>query len=535
MNAAKEARKRRTEILKAKKANQPISSLPIRVGITSLNSDAQKYYRDKNITFKPILEYKPLTTEEKKRLHDEYYIKNNRVGFQKLYDAVKIPNGKTESGKPVSSPSRAQVQAWLCQQIPALDFKPVQKSKQSRPILVSKIGDLVQIDYLDMSDKHRTGKHRYILNAIDVLSKKAYSRSPINILGTGPTAQQTLTAFKSIMVEYKNDYGKYPNRIQSDNGSHFLGAFEKAFQRNGYFYEKVKYNSGMRYRATSQSVVERFNGTLRNMIRRYINDEETGGKDWFNHLQQFVKNYNTNKHSSLKITPDEANNKNVQEYKDNAKEKAIQRNKNLQKLELHDKVRLVNFKKYKGGDQYKDEPNWWPEIYTIYHVWKSKVGRPHEYSLEPNPPTTLVNRDGYRGSMKAPRRKFTIYELQKLAAKGDENYDKYKVTKQFDDIEPEAEPEPETEPEVEPPDIVGILIDVKFYSSGNKSYVVDSQSVKRRQKSSGTFYEGKVLSYNNRTKEHKVKFYDETITLNFTITDNPDFVAPKTGWRKAKN
>ena len=151
----------------------------------------------------------------------------------------------------------------------------------------------------------------------------------------------------------------------------------------------------------------------------------------------------------MSFAADEANNKNVQEYKDNAKEKAIQRNKNLQRLELHDKVRLVNFKKYKGGDQYKDEPNWWPEIYTIYHVWKSKVGRPHEYSLEPNPPTTLVNRDGYRGSMKAPRRKFTIYELQKLASKGDENYDKYKVTKQFDDIEPEAEPEPETETDSE--------------------------------------------------------------------------------------
>ena len=47
------------------------------------------------------------------------------------------------------------------------------------------------------------GKHRYILNAIEVLSKKGYTRSPVNITSTGATAAQTLTAFKSIMVEKK--------------------------------------------------------------------------------------------------------------------------------------------------------------------------------------------------------------------------------------------------------------------------------------------------------------------------------------------
>jgi hypothetical protein len=44
------------------------------------------------------------------------------------------------------------------------------------------------------------------LNAIDVLSKKGYTKSPVNITGTGATAEQALTAFKSIMVEYKRDY-----------------------------------------------------------------------------------------------------------------------------------------------------------------------------------------------------------------------------------------------------------------------------------------------------------------------------------------
>eukprot|EP01050_Picozoa_sp_SAG11_P026971 SAG11_NODE_6659_length_1272_cov_0.735720_1_plen_142_part_00 len=141
--------------------------------------------------------------------------------------------------------------------------------------------------------------------------------------------------------------------------------------------------------------------------------------------------------------------------------------------------------------------------------------------------------------MKAPRRKFTIYELQKLASKGDPDYDKYHITRQFDDPEQEPElepegPEPPPQPQYEPPDIVGKKIDVKFYDSGDKSLVVDKQSIARRKKSSGTFYEGKVLSYDDNTLEHKVRFYDGRMELNFTDKGKPDYIAPGSGWRLAK-
>ena len=43
------------------------------------------------------------------------------------------------------------------------------------------------------------------------------------------------------------------------------------------------------------------------------------------------------------------------------KERAKVRNKNVMTLSKGDKVRLVNFKKAKDPDQYKDEPNWWPD------------------------------------------------------------------------------------------------------------------------------------------------------------------------------
>ena len=513
----------------------PAKSLPVHYGTQALNTAEQRFWQKKGVGFKPILEFSPLTKAEQQRLKNEYYVKNNRVGFQKLYDAVRRPNGKTPAGKPQFSPTRAQVQAWLSKQLAALDFKPVEKSKDNRPILVSKIGELIQIDYLDLSDKMRWGQHRYILNCIDVLSKKAYSRSPLNATGTGPTAAQTLGAFKEIMVQYKADNGFLPQRLQTDNGSHFLGAFEASFAAGGEFHGQIRYNSGLRYRATSQSVVERYNKTLRNMIRRYVADVDTGGKDWFSHLGQFVANYNRNKHASLRLAPDAANNANLQDYKDRQKERAVQRNQNLMKIPLHAKVRLMNFRKAKS-EQYKDEPNWWPEVYTVFHVFQSKVGRAPEYALDPNPPTTLVNRPGYQGSLKSARRKFTAYELQVLAVKGDADYDRWQVSTSFHEDSEEEDPAPAAPraPAAAPPGVVGKAVDVKFYSSGAKSFVVDKASIARRKKSSGTFYEGRVLSYDKKSREHTVKFEDGVKeTYNLTDKQQGDFVAKGTGWRIA--
>jgi hypothetical protein len=239
---AKEARRLRILKLKQKRAKgslpdkkNPVNKFGTRIGTQSLNPSEANYWNNKGVDFKPILEFNPLTEEEKKRLHNEYYVKNNRVGFLKLYEAVRKSNGRTPTGKPIFSPTRAQVQAWLSKQLPALDYKPVESSKESRPILVSKIGDLCQMDYLDMSDKHRDGKHRYILNMIDVLSKKAYTRSPVNVTGTGPTAKQTLDVAKTMFDEFKRDYGQYPKRLQTDNGPHFLKEFDKAFQPGGMY------------------------------------------------------------------------------------------------------------------------------------------------------------------------------------------------------------------------------------------------------------------------------------------------------------
>ena len=512
-----------------------------RVGIESMTDKQLGYWKKKGVKYKPILEYKPLSKQEEARLKTEYYDNNNRVGFEKLYAAVRKPAGKSNTGKPMYSPTIRQVQAWLAKQEVAQDYKPVEHPKESRPILVSKVNDLVQMDYLVLTEGMAYGKHRYILNAIDVLSKKAYTRSPPTTATTGATAAQTLVLAKQIFDEIKAEHGRYPKRLQTDNGAHFLGVFDKAFKPGGSL-AAIKYSSGMRYRATSQAVVERFNRTLRNMIRRYV---ASGSKDWPRHLQQFASNYNKNRHSTTRLAPNEAakadvgdadvgpktkNQQMLQASKDRIKEKAKLRNKNVMLLSKGDKVRLMNFRKAKDSGQYKDEPNWWPEVYEIYHVFQSKVGRAPQYALEPNPPTTIVgNRPGYQGAGARGRRKFSVYELQVIGRKGEAGSDAIPVSKSVNTAgklppenaqkagKPAKASAPATQPTstkvhgVTAKELVGKTIRVEFGDDGER-------------------FDGKVQSY--KSGYHRVYYDadDETVSSNFFFPKNKRYVSPNS-WR----
>ena len=52
-----------------------------RVGIETLTQAEEQYWRNQNVNYRPILEYKPLTQAEEQRLRTEYYTNNNRVGY----------------------------------------------------------------------------------------------------------------------------------------------------------------------------------------------------------------------------------------------------------------------------------------------------------------------------------------------------------------------------------------------------------------------------------------------------------------------
>ena len=512
------------------------------IGIQSLTPDEQKYWKDRKVDFRPILEYKPLSKDEEQRLQTEYYDNNNRVGFEKLYYAVRQPNGKTKTGKVQFSPTIRQVQAWLAKQPVAQDFKPVEKPKDIKPIIVSKVNDLVQMDYMVMTSDLRYNGHKHVLNCIDVLSKRAYARTIKLPPNRDPTAAQTLVLATQIFDEIKAKEKSYPRRVQTDNGAHFLAEFEQSFKPGGSL-ASIKYSSGLRYRASSQSVVERFNQTLRNMIRRMA----TGGdRNWPDALPQLLTNYNSNKHMTLRMAPNSANDDNLQEAKERIKRRAISRNHNTLVLGIGDKVRLVNFKKLKSPEL-KDEPNWWPEIYEIFHVVTPKnPTHPLRYMLEPNPPTTIVgNRPGYRGPNARGRRQFSIYELQVIGRKGEAGTDALQVATEIDvtnkvveeDIvkpkkQSKAAPEPQADVvtskptlrarKKSPQDLVGKAVAVKWDAEGP----LTEQHVKAKG-DKGTFYKAQVSSYNPDSGLHKVQYVRDGVIAEHNLSHprKPNYIS----------
>jgi hypothetical protein len=535
-----------------------------RVGIETLTQAEEQYWRNQNVNYRPILEYKPLTQAEEQRLRTEYYTNNNRVGYEKLYYAVRQPNGQTSTGKDQFSPTIRQVQAWLSQQTVAQDYKPVQRPKDTKPIIVSKTNDLMQMDYMVMTSDLRYNGYKHILTCIDVLSKRAYARTIRLGVGHDPTAAQTLTMAESIFTQVAQHEGSRPKRLQTDNGAHFLAEFEQSFVPGGRLHG-IKYASGLRYRATSQSVIERFHRTLRNMIRRM---HAGGDRDWPSKLQQLIDNYNKNQHSVLRMAPNDADNSNLDEAKQRIKDRAIMRNHNSMALEVGDKVRLVNFKKMKDS-KYKDEPNWWPEVYEIFHVVQpSNPTHPRRYILEPNPPTTIVgNRPGYRGPLARGRRQFSVYELLILARKGEEHWDKIKTSTEIevlnkiesddddddDDASAQAAAQAKgkgkgtpgngqkqsaaaaanagqpvrkstrAQKDKQPQDLVGKAIMVKWDADGplTKDHIA-------KHGDKGTFYKANVSSYDPDTGRHKVQYVSDKVIAEHNLVHprKPDFIPP---------
>ncbi|MCP4243484.1 MAG: DDE-type integrase/transposase/recombinase, partial [bacterium] len=87
-----------------------------------------------------------------------------------------------------------------------------------------------------------------------------------------------------------------PTRLLTDNGSNFVARFMATVCR----LLKVKRVFTTTYHPQTDGVVERFNGTLKAMLRKYIADDQ---KDWDDHVRLLLLAYNTSKHAALGETP----------------------------------------------------------------------------------------------------------------------------------------------------------------------------------------------------------------------------------------
>ena len=191
--------------------------------------------------------------------------------------------------------------------------------------------------------------YRYILNAIDVFSKYAWS-VPLK----DKTGLTTLNALKEIV----NKSGRICNHLWVDQGREFY---------NKHFDEWLKENNVVRYSTFGEhksAIVERFNRTLKTEMWKRSTAKNT--RNWIDMLDDLVKRYNNKVHSTIGMSPVAASKEenSVKVSKNNEKRRGSLR-KGVKKFVVGDTVRISRTKLlFERGFH----PNWTEEIFTVVNV-----------------------------------------------------------------------------------------------------------------------------------------------------------------------
>lgn len=149
-----------------------------------------------------------------------------------------------------------------------------------------------QIDLMNVLsfDPDQNDGFTYLLMIIDVFSRR------LNVV---PIYDRSSTEVAAAIELVFMTTGRIPHTITSDSGQEFKG---KAFRSLCRKYNIVQYFTVSD--KTHASVVERVIRTIRTIIGRYIT--HFNSKRFIDHLDAIVHNYNSSKHSTLGMTPQEA-------------------------------------------------------------------------------------------------------------------------------------------------------------------------------------------------------------------------------------
>ena len=161
--------------------------------------------------------------------------------------------------------------------------------------------DIMFMDYTKEYNYSGGGKgknrnyYRYILNIIDVFSKKLWS---FPILDGKKTAREVWNKLRSVI----RSENARPKLLVTDNGAEFQGIFSEQVKK-----EKLRLLYGSPYESTNQGVIERVNSTLRSKIRNLFIPQSFNhvNLNWEKQIKLLLENYNNQRTESTKFTPNE--------------------------------------------------------------------------------------------------------------------------------------------------------------------------------------------------------------------------------------
>ena len=174
------------------------------------------------------------------------------------------------------------------------------KARNTRPLVVRAPGRYWMMDYMFLDEKvsnqykSHDGKWLSVLNVIDCFSKRVWL-----FLTEDKTDETTVDCLRNI---FKTEQ---PKVMHSDNGKEFKNQAMEAFlKRRG-----VKHVLGPEYSPNAQAIVERSNGTFKEMLRKIFSVEVSKPLKEQRTMKEMVQliqdNMNNSYHSSIKGTPNE--------------------------------------------------------------------------------------------------------------------------------------------------------------------------------------------------------------------------------------
>ena len=167
------------------------------------------------------------------------------------------------------------------------DYK---KPARYNPIFVYGKRRLLQIDLADVSSLAEDNRGvKFLLTAIDTFSRKAWVK-PLQ----SKHGNQVLKAF----LEVLRDMVKSPDRLLSDRGTEFTNA---AFKK---MLSEKNIKSMHLYSDQKAAHIERFNRTLKRLMYMYMT--QRGNSKYLDQLSNIVNSYNRRIHSSINMSPNEA-------------------------------------------------------------------------------------------------------------------------------------------------------------------------------------------------------------------------------------
>ena len=298
----------------------------------------------------PINETKPIIKKEKKEI----------INLTEIKELFKKPDyallSKNKLKKKLEEENKALKTKDIDDFYDKLEINQltkVQKKKVFNSVIAYYPGDCYQIDII-VYNKYEIHKYKYILVVIDVYSRYVQVRILTN--------RENPNIIKNILSIFETM--GYPFRVQSDNEfktKEFIDLMAKS---------NVKLSFSDPHEINKNALVERFNRTLRDLLKKYRLLYKN--YNWPTYIDDLIDIYNNTYHKTIEDTPYNIWN-NLNYNQQTIIQKPVE-------YKVGDMVRIVKVKELFGK---ADEIIHSKDIYKVMKVNKNNITLDNGYSYKP--------------------------------------------------------------------------------------------------------------------------------------------------------